>query len=539
MPISVTPILPVNAAQSAAPQLVLQPGTVINAQVLQILSNDLVRIAINSLSIDVLSEVPLQAGQSLQLAVSQTQDGIRLAVVGQGAGAAGASSDSVNLAPGALIDAAANPAVITAPSANALTPVERVAVAAATQIAATQQGSLAPLFANLGVVAGSSGLPPALQQAVAQVLAQQTSLDQNLTGSDVKNAFQTSGLFLEASLATGSVSTVSGIPDLKAALLVLRQTLLSSLGTTTGAVESPTVSTTVTPPPVAGTASTLAPSLSPETDMLEILLPQARVPIADDAVELEGSGRILLAAIPPDAGSRATTIGAALNLLQEALQEMPRQNDNASLASAMPKDPGNDDVTIHTTTPPPPFRGAVPSAQAVASPSIAPNTPLATSAHQLLGDTDAAIARQTLLQVASLPDHSSTVGTQIDPASPRWSFEIPFATPQGTAVTQFEISRDGGGNEVEAAKRVWRARFSLDIEPAGPVHALVSLNGDKTSVRMWAERPATAMQLRAGAAQLSQALSNAELFPGDIVIRDGAPPPSTPAPAGHFLDRAL
>ena len=74
-------------------------------------------------------------------------------------------------------------------------------------------------------------------------------------------------------------------------------------------------------------------------------------------------------------------------------------------------------------------------------------------------------------------------------------------------MAQFEISRDGGGNEVEAAKRVWRARFSLDVEPAGPVHALVSLSGDRTSVRMWAERPATAAQLRAGAAQLSQALS--------------------------------
>ena len=94
---------------------------------------------------------------------------------------------------------------------------------------------------------------------------------------------------------------------------------------------------------------------------------------------------------------------------------------------------------------------------------------------------------------------------------PRWNFEIPFVTPQGTAMAQFEISRDGGGNEVEAAKRVWRARFSLDVEPAGPVHALVSLVGDKTSVRMWAERPATAAQLRAGAAQLSQALSKAEL----------------------------
>ncbi len=105
-------------------------------------------------------------------------------------------------------------------------------------------------------------------------------------------------------------------------------------------------------------------------------------------------------------------------------------------------------------------------------------------------------------------------------------------------MAQFEISRDGGGNEVEGAKRVWRARFTLDVEPAGPVHALVSLNGERTSVRMWAERPATAAQLRAGAQELSQALSQAELRPGDIVIRDGTPPQATVARAGHFLDRA-
>src|SRR6202022_3920373 len=157
----------------------------------------------------------------------------------------------------------------------------------------------------------------------------------------------------------------------------------------------------------------------------------------------------------------------------------------------------------------------------------------------LLGDTDAAIARQTLLQVASLPDRVDTAGVRIDPSAPRWHFEIPFAALQGTAMAQFEISRDGGGSEVEAAKRVWRARFSIDIEPAGPVHALISLIGDKTSVRMWAERPATAAQLRADASQLSQALVNAELQPGDIVIRDGAPSQPAPAAAGHFLDRAL
>ena len=75
----------------------------------------------------------------------------------------------------------------------------------------------------------ASNLPPKLQQAMAQVLAQQTSLDQNLDGGDIKTAFQKSGLFLEASLASGSVPA-SGVPDLKAALIVLRQTLQSALG---------------------------------------------------------------------------------------------------------------------------------------------------------------------------------------------------------------------------------------------------------------------------------------------------------------------
>src|SRR6185312_11937072 len=51
--------------------------------------------------------------------------------------------------------------------------------------------------------------------------------------------------------------------------------------------------------------------------------------------------------------------------------------------------------------------------------------------------------------------------------------------------------RDGGtASDAEAAKGAWRARFTLDVEPARPVHALVSLSGDRTSVRMWAERRA-------------------------------------------------
>jgi hypothetical protein len=553
MVLTINPVLPVLAAQETggvAPEFVLQPGSVVSAQVVKVLSADLVRIAIASLSIDVLSEIPLQEGQALQLAVSQTKDGVRLVVVGQGGDAAGASADAVTLSPDALIDISVNAPTIVAPK-DVLTPVERAAVSVAAKTAATAQDSLAPLFANLGTAVSSGSLPPKLQQAIAQVLAQQTSLDQNLDGGDIKTAFQKSGLFLEASLATGSVPP-SGVPDLKAALIVLRQTLQTALGANGAATAqalpvaeqaglhtaAPNLLSGLTSSLASDPASSLAsgvasgPALAPsDLDVHEILLPQARLPVAEDIVQTHGAAPGALAAAL-DSGPSA---GATLNLIQEALQEL----GNPVRTAATPKNIRADDVTAHTNTPPPPFRGALPATQPIAAPSLAADAPLSTTAHHLLDDTDAAIARQTLLQVASLPDRIDGSGPRIDPTAPRWNFEIPFVTPQGTAMAQFEIARDAGGEAVEAAKRVWRARFSLDIEPTGPIHALVSLVGEKTSVRMWAERPATAAQLRAGAAQLSQALARAELNPGDIVIRDGAPPQGAPAKTGHFLDRAL
>lgn len=524
MAIAVNPVLPVLAskeADSVAPDLALEAGSVVNAQVLKILSADLVRIAIASLSIDVQTEVPLQQGQNLQLAVSQTNDGIRLQLVGSGAD----SGDAVQLSPAAANATDAAPPIATAPKV-VLTPLERVTITTTAQHAAAVQGSQAPLFANLAAVV-SANLPPKLQAAIAQVLAQQTGLDENLSGDAVKTGLQKSGLLFEATLASGVVPASGSAPDLKAALIVLRQAL-TSLGA--GDAARPASEPPQQPAPAGtGTAPSLVPSGTPGLEVQEILLPQARVPVAEDAARSAMS----LAGVLADALDAGPSSGGALNLIQEALHEL----GNPARQGAAPKEMLPGEVPARGNTPPPPFHGALPAAQAVVEPSIAPGTPLATAAHRLLENTDAALARQTLLQVASLPDRDAT-RPQLDAMVPRWNFEIPFLTQQGTAMAQFEISRDGGGTEVEAAKRVWRARFTLDVEPAGPVHALVSLNGERTSVRMWAERPSTAAQLRAGASELSQALSRAELVPGDIEIRDGSPPQPVPARAGHFLDRA-
>lgn len=529
MPTPVTSILPVSAASPLAdattPDLVLQAGSVVDARVLSVMADNLVRIAIANLAMDVTSEVALTPGQNLQLAVSQNDGTIRLAVM---SGAGEAAGDQITLTPraAALVESPPLAPSGSAPRAT-LTPAEHVAVATASSEAVTKQGSQAPLFANLASIVTGSDLPAGLKQAVLDVLAQQTPLNTGLDGGDIESAFQKSGLFLEASLAAGATPPSGTAPDLKAALLVLRQTL-ATLESAAPQPQATALPSGTAPTPQVAAAQAALPSADPE------IAQQPQMPRSADlaaAVLADIAGNAQQATMP-----RTMSAGLAASLLQEATQNLPRLTGNVPGSNKAVPDGHIFEAAARAT--PPPFRGALPSAQAIAAPSLAPEAPLAATVHRLLDDTDAAIARQTLLQVASLPDRTDASGHRIDPAVPQWNFEIPFATPQGTAMAQFEISRDGGNESTDPARQAWRARFTLNVEPAGPVHALITLNGDKTFVRMWAERPATAQQLRAGIGELNQALTRAELKPGDIMVRDGTPPQPAPARAGHFLDRA-
>src|SRR5581483_2244448 len=382
MALTVNPSLPIIAAQatgSATSGVVLQPGTVVDAQVLKVAEN-LVQIAMAGLSFDVISEVALTPGQSLQLAVSQTPDGtVRLAITGQGAGApptdtaaptANATASASTNTP-AAITAIAIPAPVAAPGAvDPLTPLERIAVTVASETAATQQQSLAPLFANLNAVATSSSLPPGLQQAVLQVLAQQTPLAPDLSGGDIQNAAQTSGLFLESSLATGSVPP-TGIPDLKAALIVLRQTLATTVQTT-GAPQAvtPVISTIAasvtkpamsSPPLVPAEPEQAQPEQIPQVADHETAAPQPRLQLSALVAETAGNPtRLVLAEALLSAGPKSVTSGAALNLLQEAVQEPPGENHPQAVTVTLPGGQ-SEEAIVRTNTPPPPFRGALPS----------------------------------------------------------------------------------------------------------------------------------------------------------------------------------
>lgn len=533
---AVSSVLPVIGVQGIS-DAVLQPGAVIEARVVQVLEASLVRLAIAGLSIDATTQVPLQAGTSLKLAVAQSADGLQLAIVsaeGSGALAAAPATDISRIAMIAPDDP------IRAP----LTPAEAAAVTTAAQSAAVKQAGLSPLFADLA--AAVDRLPTSLQGVAMALLAARPELSTALNGDTLKSAMRSSGLFLEANLAAGTMAPGSSLADLKAALLVFRQTLSNWLG---GSAEIGTAASALSPPivpsaasadgwaalagtdPAMGLAAAEGALLVPDLEIEEAFLPKALLPFADELA----SGAA--AQVPMTPGARAAAATLALNLLQEAGQTADQDAPHGVSSSSGRGAPQGAEALMARGVVPPPLRGATPVAQPVAAASIAADAAPDEALHRLIDAADGAIARQTLLQIASLPDRIDSRG--IDPAGARWQFEIPFATPQGTAVAQFEIARDGGGQTVAAAsERSWRARFSLDVEPAGPVHALVSLSGGATSVRMWAERPLTAARLRAGAADLTSALREASLEPGDIVIGDGAPPQVVVARAGHFLDRA-
>jgi hypothetical protein len=473
------------------------------------------------------------------------------------------------------------PVTPATPAAESATVDETVRAAA--QRAVVRQGSLAPLLADLEQAAGNPDLPPPVQTAIRQVLALRTRTDPPPTAADVKQALARSGLFLEAKLPTAAPSARPAAQDLKAALLVLRQVLSAWAGPPPAAPqgaappqpvavapqaplqieaeaaaqgapvlpaapdgEPPVSSTQSGPAPLTPRAATPAPpasSATPEAAPFDAAPPTpAQTPPAQGARTLGQPP-----AQPPVAAATARPPVAAPQTpppapLPEAHTpaSLPAQIAEASRSppSAAPDRPAPPQPDAAATLPPP-YRNGPTRAQPPEAPGLPAQAAPAVLAQRLLHETDAALARQELHQLASLPLASDAVGGgRVD--GPKWMFEVPFATPQGSAVAQFEISRDGGGGEtyVGAGTAVWSARFSFDMEPMGPVHAHVTLTGAKAGVTLWAEREPTVARLRAQEESLNAALRTAAFEP-EVAVRPGAPPRAAPTPApGQFVDRA-
>jgi hypothetical protein len=313
-----------------------------------------------------------------------------------------------------------------------------------------QQGGLAPLFANLRAIAQGSislALPKTLPPAIQQVLAQAVPAERQApTAARLKDAFQASGLFLDARQAAGLPLPRQG--DLKATLQALRETLL---------------------------------------------------PIID--------------ALSPDPKANRHEHGNA-----------PGAEQQADLASA--------DQPARLA---PPRRDGPLAPQPAVEPSLTPGEKPLAIAETLLDQTEAALDRIKLTQYASLPlEPARHDGTQV---AQRWLAEIPLAFQQGITMLPLQVEREPPRRDAQGVSPpVWRIRFALDVEPMGPLQAVISLQGRDVGVSIWAEREETSRLLRGAAPGLEGALLDADFASGAIDIHTGQPRVMQPT-AGQFLDR--
>ena len=155
-------------------------------------------------------------------------------------------------------------------------------------------------------------------------------------------------------------------------------------------------------------------------------------------------------------------------------------------------------------------------------------------ATSLLSQTRAALSKLRLAQAGSLKEGDTTRAPGGEKPA-ELLFELPFQAGGRTLGIEFRIDRDNEGSDAETDPG-WRIRFSIDAEPLGPVHAIVSLRGGALGVALWAERADGADLLRRRAPELTQALESTELEITGFNISTGRPP-RKPHPSGAVIDR--
>jgi len=248
----------------------------------------------------------------------------------------------------------------------------------------------------------------------------------------------------------------------------------------------------------------------------------------------------------------AAASSAALNLLQENAPGRPfaaeiRRNSCSKTASCLSLLPGGDGRPAAAiddaefAAPTCRRRRSVARCRRAAcrAPTLVPHCRWMAALQHLLAAPTPRSARQTLLQVALLPGQTDPAAGKLDPSGAAVEFRNPVRHAAGHRGGAFEISRDGGGAKwmpsggLAGAILTRHRAFRPDpCDGLAERRANVSGGCGRSGPRPHRN---CAQALR----KLSQALSRAELQPGDIVVRDGAPAQPASAPAGRFLDRAL
>lgn len=184
--------------------------------------------------------------------------------------------------------------------------------------------------------------------------------------------------------------------------------------------------------------------------------------------------------------------------------------------------------------PPPPMRHAQPRGLRGEAPSLPDAASPREAARTLLHQTDGALSRLKLTQLASQPPEGARAA-----ALPATDFivELPMLLGQELSLAQLQVQRDAEGKGRRRGERGWRVRFAVSFSVIGEVGAQISLLGSTANVALWAAEEQTAQALEAMLPELKPALEAKGLTVGALGIRRGVPQPETVPAAGRLMDR--
>ncbi len=186
--------------------------------------------------------------------------------------------------------------------------------------------------------------------------------------------------------------------------------------------------------------------------------------------------------------------------------------------------------------PEPPRRDGAVNAQRPALAALAGEREPAILAGGLARETEQALERAKLLQIASLPEPRATANEASRPQ--QITVELPIALGQQTAMAGVRVERDGRGGRDASGNPVdvWGIRFAIETDEIGAVHAHLRLAGEQIGVTLWADDPLTHRAFVDAVPRLEAALRDAALEVGEIALFSGKPHEPKRGGPGHFLD---
>ncbi|MEJ2344742.1 MAG: flagellar hook-length control protein FliK [Gammaproteobacteria bacterium] len=352
-----------------------------------------------------------------------------------------------------------------------------------------RQSGLAPLLANLGsLVMNESADPPLpgpLQQLLRNLWGALPRKSTVTTAAGLRRAVQDAGTFMEAKLARAAAE---GRPapiasDFKAALLRLHAALRQQADAEPSPPRAPAQPTPETP---AGAASRAT----------------ARDHGNDTPLPQSAAGRDA-AREPMPAAPRAEPPAS-----RPAPDAQPERAPPRPTPAAAPVKPLL-----------PPLQEALPQAQARVAPSLLRLNSPQQLARALLTQTDGALARLHLSQVAS-----HTTGTD---SRHVWLLEVPVRRQDAADVLHLRIARDDAADTPAAsARHRWTVELALDLPGLGPVKARVGVAGEQVATTFWAAHERTAQLFRGSLSELRRQLQDAGLEVAALDCHTGLPQPS-------------